>query len=318
MTRKFTKLPEIADGLYPMRAVTKLTGLNPDTIRVWERRYEAVAPDRTSGNARRYSSVQVRRLVMLREAVHRGHSIGDVARLNNSVLEALLTTVDTWDTYSQEGHDISSGMFVQLAEEYLSAIARFDAPRAALILNRAASLLDPLDFALRVVRPVLCEVGERWHRGEMNVTQEHLVSVQMKSLLLPLMRFAISTTNAPRALFATPQGHTHEFGIMIAAVIAGGRGYGTTYIGPDIPVDDLFVAAELFRTDVVILSIVSTMSNIDASVLAGRLEWLATRVQTWLGCPNDHPILPYLTEVRPLHRYEDLDAALAKYRTTVR
>jgi hypothetical protein len=35
------------NGLYPMRVVSRLTGLTADTIRVWERRYNAVSPDRT-------------------------------------------------------------------------------------------------------------------------------------------------------------------------------------------------------------------------------------------------------------------------------
>ena len=63
-------------GLYPMRVVSRLSGLTADTIRVWERRYQAVSPERTGGNKRRYSGSQVRRLVLLRRATELGHSIG--------------------------------------------------------------------------------------------------------------------------------------------------------------------------------------------------------------------------------------------------
>lgn len=304
------KLPEIADGLYPMRAVTRLTGLNPDTIRVWERRYDAVAPDRTGGNARRYSSTQVRRLLMLREAVNRGHAISDVAKLDDSALDGLLGATSALDIRSTEPHEGGDGMFAQLAEEYLGAIARFDTYRAASILNRAAILLDSRDFALYVVGPILREVGERWHRGEMSVAQEHIVSVQVKSLLFQLMRFAAAYTATRKILLATPEGHHHEFGVLIAAVIAGGRGYAPTYLGPNVPFDDLIVASDLARAEIVILSVISTVTESEAAVLAAKLELLATRTTTWLGCPPDHPVTPYLTNVRVFHRYEDMDAAL--------
>ena len=54
--------PRADASTYPMRVVTRLTGLTADTIRVWERRYGAVRPERTQGNVRRYSSSEIRRL----------------------------------------------------------------------------------------------------------------------------------------------------------------------------------------------------------------------------------------------------------------
>ena len=83
-------------GLYPMRVVSRLTGLTADTIRVWERRYQAVKPERTRGNKRRYTGSQVRRLVLLRRATELGHSIGQVAPLPDEDLHRIIgeTTPD--------------------------------------------------------------------------------------------------------------------------------------------------------------------------------------------------------------------------------
>jgi MerR family transcriptional regulator, light-induced transcriptional regulator len=67
-----------AETFYPIRAVAKLTGVPLDTIRAWERRYGAVTPQR-GARGRLYSEKEVQRLKLLRDAVARGHSIGQVA-----------------------------------------------------------------------------------------------------------------------------------------------------------------------------------------------------------------------------------------------
>src|SRR5437868_145104 len=76
---------------YPIRAVAKLTGISIDALRAWERRYQAVVPHRTS-RGRLYDAVQVRRLMLLRDATIAGHSIGSVTKLNDAEIEALLAS----------------------------------------------------------------------------------------------------------------------------------------------------------------------------------------------------------------------------------
>ena len=71
------------EGKHPIQIVARRTGLTPDVIRVWERRYEAVLPRRTSTNRRLYSDRDVERLQLLRRATLAGRRIGDVARLRS-------------------------------------------------------------------------------------------------------------------------------------------------------------------------------------------------------------------------------------------
>jgi MerR family transcriptional regulator, light-induced transcriptional regulator len=80
------------EGRYPIAAVSKLTGLTPDTLRIWERRYGAVTPAR-DGRGRLYSGHEVRRLQLLASAVARGHAIGRIARSPDEDLQQLLSGV---------------------------------------------------------------------------------------------------------------------------------------------------------------------------------------------------------------------------------
>ena len=61
--------------------VSRKTGLSPHVIRIWEKRYEAVEPERTTTNRRLYSDAEIERLSFLRLATEAGHSIGNIAKL---------------------------------------------------------------------------------------------------------------------------------------------------------------------------------------------------------------------------------------------
>ena len=73
---------------YPIRAVSKLTGITTDNLRAWERRYQAIQPARND-RERLYDDADVKRLVLLRRAVDGGHAISKLAVLSNAELERI-------------------------------------------------------------------------------------------------------------------------------------------------------------------------------------------------------------------------------------
>lgn len=73
---------------YRIGAVSRMTGVSPDALRVWERRYAAVSPQRSAGGGRLYSSSDVARLRLMKQLVDAGDAIGEIANLELDVLEA--------------------------------------------------------------------------------------------------------------------------------------------------------------------------------------------------------------------------------------
>ena len=68
-------------GAYRIGAVARLTGISPDTLRIWERRYDIVDPQRTPKGGRLYSQQDVTRLTMIKTLVDQGYAISTVANL---------------------------------------------------------------------------------------------------------------------------------------------------------------------------------------------------------------------------------------------
>ena len=76
------------ESSYRIGAVARLTGVNVDTLRIWERRYRVVTPQRSEGGSRLYCEADIERLVLIKRLVDAGHAIGTVAGLTHEQLKA--------------------------------------------------------------------------------------------------------------------------------------------------------------------------------------------------------------------------------------
>src|SRR6185369_638101 len=87
------KKASTAKPKYMIGAVTRLTGLSADVVRVWERRYGAIRPVRSEAGTRLYSEADIARLRHLRQAVEKGLNIGQAARLSAEELNKVVSDV---------------------------------------------------------------------------------------------------------------------------------------------------------------------------------------------------------------------------------
>ena len=264
---------------YPIRAVSKLTGIAIDTLRAWERRYHAVAPTRDD-RGRLYSDADIARLRLLHDAVARGHAIGRIAALTDAQLRALHErTTDGTPPAVSAAPD---------TQALLDALRRLDAPGVEREIGRFAATLAP-DVLLRdVAMPLLCNVGDAWRAGQATVAHEHLLSAALRNVLGSLLRVyspgRAATGPASLLLFATPSGERHELGTLGAAILAATRGAGVLYLGPDMPAREIAASVAATQARVVVLGVTASSSG---AVRSNQLKTLARLlpdpVELWIG-----------------------------------
>jgi methanogenic corrinoid protein MtbC1 len=136
----------------------------------------------------------------------------------------------------------------------LAAGLRLDGEAVYRTLLRALLALRPRDFMSRVVGPLLRQVGERWHRGELMAAQEHAMSVAVGRVLTFVLSAHEPERGAPVLLSTTVAGEAHEFGAMQASVVAAEAGWHVLYLGPSLPAAEIAEAARLARAGVVVVS----------------------------------------------------------------
>lgn len=222
---------------HPIQVVARRTGLSVDVIRVWERRYQAVSPGRTETRRRLYSDAEVNRLLLLRRATEAGRRIGDVAGVPTDELALLVAT----DRGAEPGTAAAPEAFVQRC---LEAAERMDPVALEAELARAAVSFSLPMLLDRVIAVLMREVGERWHRGELRVGQEHLVSAAVRSFLGGLYSTSNMGGTGPVLLVTTPLGQDHELGALMAAVLAAADGWRAVHLAPNTPAAEIAAAAQ--------------------------------------------------------------------------
>ena len=267
---------------YPIRAVSRMTGISTDALRAWERRYQAVTPDRTH-RGRAYSDADVARLKRLAELVQQGHAIGTIAAIPDDKLERLLKGSVT---HATDRADPAASAPLQTL---ISALDRYDVAGIEAALNRHAAVLPPRDLVFVVILPLLRELGRRWEAGKLRPSQEHLVSATVRSVLGGLLRAIARTDASRRVVFATLPGERHELGLLCAALLAAAAGYGVIYLGADLPEEDVVHAVATTGARVVLVS--ATTPGATSRPAARRLVSLLDHAELWVGGPDAATLL---------------------------
>jgi DNA-binding transcriptional MerR regulator len=261
---------------FTIKAVSQATGLTVETLRAWERRYDVVRPARDAAGRRTYSVADVARLRLLRSAIDRGHTISRVAQLGEPALLALV------DDSASAGHDLARGR--NFVERALDAALHSDPAGCEEVLMTAIALLPASEVIHTVLAPLVREIGERWHRGEATIAQEHVVTDIVRRLIISVSRGIPRDAGSPCLVLSTLAGERHELGILMCSWLAAARRCQTHYLGADCPAAEIARFALEVGARAVLISLVMPENSVPAMQ---QLRELATRLdggcEIWLG-----------------------------------
>jgi methanogenic corrinoid protein MtbC1 len=268
---------------FSMKAASIRSKLSPHVIRVWERRYQAVTPDRTDTQRRLYSEEDVERLILLRKATEVGHRIGQIAKLSRKELIKLIPPSQVF--LEQDGgispkvpsHQVS-------VDDLVEAVKNYDVHAFQEGLSRAAVSLSRPHLIEQVIVPLIVRVGDLWQEGTLRVAQEHFATSTVRSFVGNLNGAVNLPANAPCLVVTTPAGQVHEMGALMASATALTMGWRVLYLGPNLPVEEICSAVEQNGARAVALSIVypSNDTHINEELLKIR-RLLPTHVALIVG-----------------------------------
>jgi DNA-binding transcriptional MerR regulator/methylmalonyl-CoA mutase cobalamin-binding subunit len=258
------------DAHQAIKAVSRRTGLSAHVIRIWEKRYGAVAPARTGTNRRLYSEAQIERLGLLRDITRAGNSIGLVAKLGTEELRQLAAKASADHGHATPGRTHEVGA-TPLLNECLAAVKTLDAARLEEALKGAATALGAQGLLQRVVAPLAQSIGELWRDGTITAGHEHFASAVIRIFLGQAAKPFAGVENAPVLVVATPSGQLHELGALLVGAAAANLGWHVTYLGASLPAAEIAGAARQNRARAVALSLVYPE---DDSRLEGELARL--------------------------------------------
>jgi len=159
---------------FPIGFVSLHTGLSTHVIRAWERRYHAVAPQRSANGRRLFAQSDIDRLVLLRRVIQNGHSISHIAGLDRAKLVELAETTSPPAIQPNEPTHADSKMPAgitptEIVSHSLEAVAMLDGKALQGRLRQAAATFSRQALIDTIFCPLMEQVGRRWSDGSLRI-----------------------------------------------------------------------------------------------------------------------------------------------------
>jgi DNA-binding transcriptional MerR regulator len=244
---------------FNLKAVIRETGLKPDTLRAWERRYGLPQPERTKGGHRLYSQRDIDTLKWLMARQEEGLSISRAVSLWHQLevdgQDPLLDPAYALPDSSVAPFFVPEGTALnELREEWMAACLAFDEERAEQILSYALALYPAETVCFEILVKSLAEVGEGWYGGTVTVQQEHFAS----ELTIRRLEALIAATPVPsrpgRVLIGCAPEDQHTFPALLLTFLLKQRGWDVVYLGARVPTARLETTVAKVKPSLVILT----------------------------------------------------------------
>jgi DNA-binding transcriptional MerR regulator len=244
--------------------LSRRVGVSVHVLRAWETRYGLLRPQRSPGRFRLYYESDESRIRTMQGHIAGGLSAAEAARA--TLAEAASIPVGAATPEPARDADRPAAMFGDLRH----ALDDLDEPAAQSAVDQLLAEFT-VETVLKEVVLYLHDLGERWHRGEVSVAQEHFASNVLRGRLSGLAR-GWCDGQGPHAVLACPPGEQHDLGVMVFGVALRRAGWRVSYLGADTPLDALVDTLDRIGPDLLVLAATAPERFTD---VAGDLSRLA-------------------------------------------
>lgn len=230
-------------GLVSIGRLAEATGISPDRLRIWERRYGRPQPVRLASGHRRYSAAEIARLRRVADLLARGLRPGKLLTLEDGELEALHLEV------TAVGPDFEG------LEEFLGWVGDFSERELASALADVARTMPTRKFLSERVTPLLIEVGTRWADGRLDICHEHFAAGIARDHMAALRAECEAPAGGSPVILATLPGERHGLALEMLDLITALEGVPSLALGVETPPAEIARAAAETGASAVAISI---------------------------------------------------------------
>ncbi|WP_109829658.1 MerR family transcriptional regulator [Reichenbachiella versicolor] len=243
-------------SIYSVAQVEALSGIKAHTLRVWERRYSFLTPQRTTTNIRYYTDEQMRKLLNIGILIRNGYKISHIdampdEEINDVVTDILSQPID--DELNDQVQALTIAM-LEMNEDMFNKIFQKQVNKAGL-----------LNTMLYLIYPFMAHVGILWGTSKAMPAQEHFISCLVRQKLITAIDGISNSKEASKSIVLfLPAGEMHEIGLLLAYYIAKDLGWKVFYLGANVPYENIKDVVEISDCDLLLtISVVSSPGGIE-------------------------------------------------------
>jgi DNA-binding transcriptional MerR regulator len=236
------KAPHPADTpLYPIREVSRLTGVNSVTLRAWERRYGLIRPQRTPKGHRLYCREDIERVERILQWLTRGVPVSQVRELleQPETVEAPTPTAGDWPTQRRQ---------------LLAAVEALDLARLETLFNQSLALYPVATCLAELWQPVLSALEEGWDDQLGALLQRRTLESFLRTRIGTRLYHADQTHRGPLVLIEPLPDDPGNLWVLMVALAASDQGYRVQLFDAPLPFTELPLAVERFKAAALLLA----------------------------------------------------------------
>ncbi len=216
---------------FTIKDLESFSGIKAHTIRIWEKRYNLLEPNRTDSNIRYYDIENLQKLLNITLLNSNGLKISKIADLSASQILANVREL----VYK-------NGVESQSANMFKLAMLNFDEVLFTKTFNGLLANMSFREIFKKILVPFLNEIGLLWQVSSITPAHEHFITNLIKQKIyvnIEAAQLTEHTNNSKLFVLYLPLNEIHELGLLYLHYELLLHGYKSVYLGQSVPVDNL-------------------------------------------------------------------------------
>lgn len=238
---------------YSIKDLEVLSGIKAHTIRIWEKRYNLLEPERTDTNIRYYSDEDLRRMLNVSLLVRNGYKISKVAKWNDESITTAVLEISQRKTSESDYID-----------RLILYMINFDNVN---FYNLSSEIIEQKgleEATTKIFFEFFVKVGIYWQVGSIFPAQEHYVTnLFRQKMIAEIDKLGVGNQRNQSILFFLPEKELHELSLLFYHYMAQKLGYHVIYLGQFVPWDDLIKVQNQVKIDYVFTAFINSISKED-------------------------------------------------------
>lgn len=237
---------------YTIKDLEALTSIKSHTIRIWEKRYNLLTPERTETNIRHYSNEDLKKLLNVSFLNQNGLKISKISKLTNEEINEKVRDINI----SKFGNNI-------YIENLIIALVELNEKKFVKTLQNATLKMGFEMCVSDVIFPFFKRIGVMWQTGAINPAQEHFASNVIRNKIITATEAITEPENSklPKALLLLPGNELHELGLLYYNYLLKSRGVPTIYLGQAVPLENILRIVEITNPDIMVCSLTNALNK---------------------------------------------------------
>jgi DNA-binding transcriptional MerR regulator len=228
---------------YKIKDLEILTGIKAHTIRMWEKRYGLLHPQRTDTQIRTYSDEELLLLLNISMLYKKGYKISHIAQMTPEQLVATSQKIQ------------ESGLEESATEQLIVSVLQLDEQLFQQVFNELIQKQSLSVLFTEIIIPFLQRIGVMWVVGTINPAQEHFMSNLIRQKIIAATdALPIPGPDQKRIILYLPENEWHEISLLVYHYHLRQLGFHSIYLGQSLPFDALLKTVHVLQPQAIVSS----------------------------------------------------------------